>query len=364
MLKELGMLQFDNMSLLGYSQIYAFNNLGSRVFVVSNKDSCNLITHPELIGLDVRNYLYQATVDSLKYLQTNYSLENINIVNILRGGLNFPLEEACATLNSSVPSISFISSERICDDKNAFLQMKYKKVIPSAKSSILIGDIIASGGTLANIIDFLSECFDECGLSPKNIIVFTIGTYNTLNTIRRVEESLKKRWVAFEGIFPVFYEAIFNVYKNNGVTKLNTIGLDFYLADGFVLPQLRDCYQNNYSAIFEKCAIYDGGDRRFNPEAHMKMICEYWDRLALYNPHEIAAFLKEKIGYDSNISFEDWIVSTGYKGIDFRMDLDALYLKEIEMIRQIENTDFKKICIERLDYLRDYFKEKAGYNYE
>ena len=269
MLKELGNLRLNNLFSFGQSQIYEFDSLGLKVFVVSNEDSCRLISCPELVGLDVQKSLYHATVDFLSYLQNSGSLSKINIVNILRGGLNFPLENACASLDSTIPDVSFVTSERMSIGEVVSLQMKYKKVIPSPHSSVLIGDIIASGSTLTNTIDYLSECYDAYGICPKNIVVFTIGTYKTLNTIRKIDSVLRSRWPSCEGIVPVFYEAIFNVYENCGLTGLNTIGLDFYMADALVLPHLRLSYQRRKSTIFEKCAIYDGGDRRFNPEAHM-----------------------------------------------------------------------------------------------
>ena len=175
MLKELRCLRLKNLSTSGQSQIYEFDYLSGRVFVISHEDSCKLISHPELVGLDVQKSLYHATADFLLYLQNNGFLNKINIVNILRGGLNFPLENACVSLDSSIPDVSFVSSERMSSGKVSYLQMKYKKVIPSLGSSVLVGDIIASGSTLINTIDYLADCYEKSGLYPKNIVVFTIN---------------------------------------------------------------------------------------------------------------------------------------------------------------------------------------------
>lgn len=362
--KELSYLQFRGKFSKGQTTFFDYEYANSRIFILSSKASRNLITYPELIGIDVQNSLFQATADFLSFSKDNNILGNINIFNILRGGLNFPLEKACATLKSVVPTVSFVSSERITIKDEISLKINYKKLIPVSNASIIIGDIIASGNTLRYAVEYMLEYYSSCSVTPKNIIVFTIGTYNTLTTILELNKLLCSRWGSFEGIIPVFYEAIFNVYSDSGITGLNTKGLDFYLADAFVVPQLRAAYIDRWSALFEKCAIYDGGDRRFNPEAHMRLICDYWYKLASTSSYGVGEFLIEKIGYDNNITFNEWLEQNGYKEHDYGVDLRTVYQKELKMIESTLNSDFILFCNTRLNQLKQFYNERAGYSYE
>ena len=52
-----------------------------------------------------------------------------NILSILRGALNYPLEESCYREHIRVHDISFLSSERVFhEDEIAGLEIKYSKL--------------------------------------------------------------------------------------------------------------------------------------------------------------------------------------------------------------------------------------------
>ena len=52
-----------------------------------------------------------------------------NILSILRGALNYPLEESCYREHIRVHDISFLSSERVfADEEIAGLEIKYSKL--------------------------------------------------------------------------------------------------------------------------------------------------------------------------------------------------------------------------------------------
>ena len=74
--------------------------------------------------------------------------------------------------------------------------------------------------------------------------------------------------------------------------------------------------------------------------------------------------MKEKIGYDATISYNDWVAYTGYENYDYGVDIAKLYDEEMKMIKSILDEDFSDFCATRLDFLKNYFKKKAGYNYE
>ena len=50
---------------------------------------------PEIVGFPCYTALLDEMVDAFHYLRSNGLGEEIDILTILRGGLNYPLEEAC-----------------------------------------------------------------------------------------------------------------------------------------------------------------------------------------------------------------------------------------------------------------------------
>ena len=80
-----------------------------------------------------------------------------NILSILRGALNYPLEESCYREHIRVHDISFLSSERVFENEEiAGLEIKYSKLTMVPDSTLMIGDIIASGETLIHCLRSVS----------------------------------------------------------------------------------------------------------------------------------------------------------------------------------------------------------------
>lgn len=93
-----------------------------------------------------------------------------NILSILRGALNYPLEESCYREHIRVHDISFLSSERVFENEEiAGLEIKYSKLTMVPDSTLMIGDIIASGETLIHclryVTDFTASTAQSCATS-------------------------------------------------------------------------------------------------------------------------------------------------------------------------------------------------------
>ncbi|MFR0985447.1 MAG: hypothetical protein ACLSFZ_01685 [Frisingicoccus sp.] len=177
------------------------------------------------------------------------------------------------------------------------IESKYRKIIPISESTIIIGDIIASGETLRNTVHYLMEQFIIDSEFIRKILVFTIGTVKTLEAINGLNQELMLRWPSFEGITTIFIEGIFSTYSDEGMTKLNLPHVDFMIRNGIITPEYREVLIESNSLIFEKCAIYDGGARRFEQFDHIKCIIGYWDELqGLAACIDVHLFLVEKFG--------------------------------------------------------------------
>lgn len=64
-------------------------------YVISEAESRKLLNTPEIVGYEVYNCLVSSTSQMLYYLKEQKKVTTANILSILRGALNYPLEEAC-----------------------------------------------------------------------------------------------------------------------------------------------------------------------------------------------------------------------------------------------------------------------------
>ena len=64
-------------------------------YIVSEAETRKLMNHPEVVGYEVYASLVTATSQMMYYLKEQKKITSANILSILRGALNYPLEESC-----------------------------------------------------------------------------------------------------------------------------------------------------------------------------------------------------------------------------------------------------------------------------
>ena len=115
-------------------------------YIVSEAETRKLMNHPEVVGYEVYASLVTATSQMMYYLKEKKKITSANILSILRGALNYPLEESCYKEHIRVHDISFMSSERVFENgEMRGLEIKYCKLATVPNSTLLIGDIIEIG---------------------------------------------------------------------------------------------------------------------------------------------------------------------------------------------------------------------------
>mgnify|MGYP007069014006 FL=1 len=145
-------------------------------YIVSEAETRKLMNHPEVVGYEVYASLVTATSQMMYYLKEKKKITSANILSILRGALNYPLEESCYKEHIRVHDISFMSSERVFENgEMTGLEIKYCKLATVPNSTLLIGDIIASGETLVNCLRYVIDYYRKQGTKLRNIVLFTIG---------------------------------------------------------------------------------------------------------------------------------------------------------------------------------------------
>jgi len=339
---------------------YEFHYIDAHVIVVSNVSTRQLLITPEVIGCGVKTFLEPVTREILGWLNDKFSFCCVNVLNILRGGLNFPIEEGCFNNKIKLDAISFIASERIfIDNKVSRIETKYRKIATIEKSTLIMGDIIASGETLKNALDLAIEQYVLAHKTLERIIIFTIGTLHTLSVIAEYNRKLMQRWSKFKGIICVFYEGIFSTYLNNGVTGLNLPHVDFIVNGGFIAPEYRCALLGGHSTLFEKCIIYDGGARRFEISDHIKSILTYWERLSSLTLNvSISEFIKEKIGYINTIEYANWLNINNYTSLyksSICESLQKAFEFEIINITRLLSYNLVDISKKRYKELQSYY---------
>ena len=348
--------QDASLQLLGLqnsTSIYQLRSVGltNQYYVVSGDGTRHLMASPEVVGYESYLAMKPATTAALQYFSENGLACEADILTILRGGLNYPLEECCYKAGIRVPNMNFISCERhIENGVITGLDIKYEKLHIAKDITLMIGDIIASGDTLRLCLSQVIDRFRRRGGSLKQIIFFTVGGTKAIPLMERFTAEIRGYFPEFEGFRCVFYEGIFTVYEDKGVTGINIPDIDFGWRGGLVAPEFRH-YVLSFleDALFEKCIIYDGGARRYEIPAHYEEVMDYWTSLLAVAPQvDFQAFIAEKIGYTRPIDYEAWRRLNGYG----QLDVQKLYELEQHYLDIVSERTLQEICERRIREIR------------
>ncbi len=345
-LHSIGLLQDTNVYELQSKQFV------NRYFILSNEGTRRLMAFPEVVGFDTYQCMLPATVAAMKHLFPSGGKE-VDILTILRGGLNYPVEEACFRSGIRVSDIHFVSCERIIEDHIITgLEIKYEKLRITRDRTLVIGDIIATGDTLRLCLDQVVDRFRRRGGSIRKIIFFTIGGTRAIELMEKKTEEIRRVFPEFEGFECFFYEGIFTVYENKGVTGINVPDIDFGWKGGVVAPEFRRYVLSHPYSILEKCIIYDGGARRYEIPVHFREALEYWEglwsRADGIDPRKLVA---EKLGFEEPLSFQQWLAVNRFE--DLKDDaLSALWEEETALLNNASALSLESIAMQRIQAIK------------
>lgn len=330
----------------------------NKYFIISGEGSRRLMASPEVIGFDSYLALLPETVAALRHLFPSGSEGDVDIMTILRGGLNYPIEEACHRVGIPVRDMHFVSCERIIEDHIITgLDIKYEKLRITHDRTLIIGDIIATGDTLKMCLDEVVDRFRRKGGSIRKIIFFTIGGTRAISLMERMTERYSAFFPEFEGFECFFYEGIFSVYRDKGVSGINVPDIDFGWNGGVISPEFRKYILDRPDALFEKCIIYDGGARRYEIPVHFQEVLEYWEgMLERAGSIDTPALVSEKLGYEGPLDYEAWLTETGLENLP-QEGLRELWEKEQELIRMAPGISLKEMAARRIKEITKVSKQ-------
>jgi len=349
-LRQLGLFEDTNIYKLVSPQ------LSNRYFVLSGPGTRELLSSPEVVGFPCYTALLRETVAALRYLLSTGLGGDFDILTILRGGLNYPLEEACAEAGIRVRDMHFVSCERIIENSVITgLDIKYEKLRPTPGRTLAVGDIIASGATLERCLDYVVREFKRRGGSIRRMVFFTIGGTRAVELMEEMTPRLRELFPGFEGFDCFFFEGMFTVYGGPGASGINVKDIDFGWNGGVVAPEFRSHVMEHPDSLFEKCIIYDGGARRYEIPLHIDEVMEYWEgileRADIIDPEALAG---EKLGYPVPLPYDNWKAVTGVPD-----GWEELWKKEQELLSGAAQLDLATIARRRLssmDSLRKMYK--------
>ena len=344
------------------TRIYSLagGNFANKYYIISNEGTRHLLASPEVIGYDSYLAMTGATGDMLGWLKENGTVgTNADIMTILRGGLNYPLEECCYRNGIHVDNMDFISCERVIrNNQITGLDIRYTKLTAPQQITLMIGDIIASGETLARCIRYIIAEFKRLGGSIKNMVFFTIGGTRAIELFEELTPEFRFHWPEFEGITCIFYEGIFSAYKDKGVTGISWPQIDFFWKGGVISPEFRQYVLSDDDALFEKCIIYDGGARRYEIPDHYHEVTEYWTKIReVADNFSFKDFLDEKLGYRTPVSQPKWLELNHYQNLD-KDEMAGLYALEKDFADKSADLSIREIADRRL---REFRKALRAY---
>lgn len=324
-------------------------NYENEYYVISEAETRKLLNTPEIVGYEVYHCLIPSTAQMMYYFKEQKKVTTANILSILRGALNYPLEESCYREHIRVHDISFLSSERVFEkDEIAGLEIKYSKLTMVPDSTLLIGDIIASGETLVHCLRYVTDFYRSNGAKLRNIIIFTIGGTKGIELLERLTMEIREFWPDFEGFIAVYYEGIFSTYQDKGVSGINLPDVDFFWKDGIIAPEFRRETLSMRDPLFEKCIIYDGGARRYEIHEHVKEVLEFWEgMLERADRIDMKELLEEKLGYSLPVSYEEWLHYNHYENLP-SVQTKWLYKQELGYIESLKDVTLREIAQQRI----------------
>lgn len=257
-------------------------------YVVSTRNTRDLMNYPEIINCDFTNLMVNGLTNALKGINLLEKLscinsKSVNVFHILRGGLNFEVRNALKkAFGYKWHSSSYLSSQRVLKEgKFEISENYYRKFILPEDATVYTADIVASGVSLNNGLEYLYKYVENKKYKLKNMVFITIGCIEAEKILEKWHTLLKNNFPEYEKTYLIYLEGRFGLANDN--TKLynclpETDLLKSYKNDALITPEFEHSQFEKMIIGLEACAIYDGGKKGFEPVNHIKDIIEFWEK--------------------------------------------------------------------------------------
>ena len=266
-------LELDQLSL--YEQPHSGP---ARVLVCSTPASRGLLTDPVSCGLGYRRTLRTALAQAMQALVAADVADlasmpdgAVAVLNVLRGGLSFGVEDAVSQILGLDPMVSFVGTERLPDRP---VELSYARWELGSARTLMVGDIIGTGATLTRALSNALELAASQHRPLQSILIFTIGSRLGIERVA----SLLASWppAARPAVTIVALEALYELPVPGNPAAFPWYPFDLLRWPANSAPEYELERLRKVGSLFERCAIYDGGVRAFTPAEHAESRRKWW----------------------------------------------------------------------------------------
>ncbi|MFH1530514.1 MAG: hypothetical protein ABIK09_07255 [Pseudomonadota bacterium] len=259
---------------------------GLHRWVVSTPQSRDICNRPELLGVDYSRSLEAGVRAAIETAPFRASLEAVNqtrlcIMNFLRGSLNFGIREALKdALGTNRHVTCFMSSQRYRQDGRWHVKEDmYRKMDIPQGAVLIVGDVVATGVTVSNGFEVISEHLQKHDLQPSGIIFFTIGCHKAEKALLAFHERHSGARPDYLGTHVVYLEGKFSLVNSHTPLHIALPGTDLVKLDALLTPEFELSLYDAVPHILERCVIYDAGSRAFDVPEYVEDVLHYWEQV-------------------------------------------------------------------------------------
>jgi len=280
-----------------------------------------------------------------------------DVVQIMRGGLSFSVDRALFRSCGVSPSVSFVSSQRIFDPmgRPAVDDLNYRKWAIQNDSLLTLADISATGTTIATALDRAVSQYEDEGKQFRYLMAVVIGTPYTESMIKAYNQRLASRWERFKGTTLVYLERVFSLNDQEDPVLLGQKwGIDFFRKRAPVSIESELAVLAKPELFLERCSIFDGGIRAFQPSLHLEELRAYWQQLHdRADPEVLKRMVAAKTDlFDYSQPYDIWLSQRPWWHEDKVTDLKNVYRAGQECLDTLMRLDLLRVCEDRLASLQ------------
>lgn len=317
-------------------QLHGLDKRELRGYVVSTPETRAICNCPEILGCQYTDMLRTAMVKALQtipfvqQLVENFGQE-ICVVNILRGGLNFDLRNALhLAYNLNGHATSYISSQRYKqNDHFVIKEDTYRKLTFPPDAVVFISDVVATGATVENCLNIMADHLGERKIGLRNLVFFTIGCPMVEAVLSRYDAVLRRISPNYNATYLVYLEGRFRLVAADTELRICIPGTDFVRFDSLLAPEFELSQYRQIHYPLERCTIYDAGSRAFDAREYLEDVRHYWELVKELSSHgmTLREAMKERWPEREYRDYPSFCESKQeiWHGID-RSILDQLYL--------------------------------------
>ena len=249
--------------------------------VASAPQTRAICNNPLIAGTRYTDYLKEVCSQVLRNYDFALREEEVVVLNILRGALNFGLRDALSEAYGWYRhNTSFLSAqrERNTGDRESWhiTENGYQKIYFPKATSIVMGDVVATGTSLRYGLDTIVNTAREQGCSLRNFVFFTYGGEMAEKIFSDIDESCRKVFPDYSNTFVIYLEGRFTVPDTDTPLSIRLTGTDLLRYHALMTPEFVESQYENPTYPLERCIIYDAGSRAFWLPEYAMDVCDYW----------------------------------------------------------------------------------------